>query len=303
MTRTDKLLRPGKAAKILNVSTETLRLWEEGGKLPFAVQRTRGGERRYPAAHVHALADAMRGKTPSEVLATMADMVMMPAEQEISPGITEVRHSDGSVGYWGEPSKIAAARAEQAGYLDPRQMQCVDAPYPNDWRVGEDLAVLSLAHNADGEPSIGQQMTPRCPVIVVTMCVLSGPARGQLTDIRIPVDTTSAECSRIVSSLVGYNVRKPPKDAPPFTLDLLQKLMREHVYLATISARSVDMDWGFAPPGVTHEVTFKRVENLAEVDPKLPLTFINERPPAEPVRAFVGIDDDVDDWGEGDDDF
>ena len=50
-------LRAGQVGELLQVSAGTVAAWSKAGLLPF--QRTLGGQRRYPAARIRALADAL----------------------------------------------------------------------------------------------------------------------------------------------------------------------------------------------------------------------------------------------------
>jgi excisionase family DNA binding protein len=51
-------LRPAEVADLLSVSPKTVSRWAKEGKLPF--MKTLGGHRRYPAAEIRELVDALR---------------------------------------------------------------------------------------------------------------------------------------------------------------------------------------------------------------------------------------------------
>jgi excisionase family DNA binding protein len=51
-------LHPAEVADILHVSPKTVSRWAKEGKLPFL--RTLGGHRRYPAAEIRQLAEALQ---------------------------------------------------------------------------------------------------------------------------------------------------------------------------------------------------------------------------------------------------
>ena len=51
-------LRAAEVADILHVSPKTVSRWAKEGKLPFL--KTLGGHRRYPAAEIRQLAEALR---------------------------------------------------------------------------------------------------------------------------------------------------------------------------------------------------------------------------------------------------
>jgi len=51
-------LRAAEVADILHVSPKTVSRWAKDGKLPFL--KTLGGHRRYPAAEIRQLADALQ---------------------------------------------------------------------------------------------------------------------------------------------------------------------------------------------------------------------------------------------------
>ena len=53
-----RYLRTTEVADILQVSPKTVSRWAKDGKLPFL--GTLGGHRRYPAAEIHQLAEALR---------------------------------------------------------------------------------------------------------------------------------------------------------------------------------------------------------------------------------------------------
>ena len=57
-TRASPYLHTAEVADILHVSPKTVARWAKEGKLPFL--KTLGGHRRYPAAEIRQLADALR---------------------------------------------------------------------------------------------------------------------------------------------------------------------------------------------------------------------------------------------------
>jgi molybdopterin-binding protein len=65
----DERLRIGQAASLLGVSVDTLRRWEEDGRV--AVERTAGGQRTVAVAEVHRLLRERRAPRPA-LLATSA---------------------------------------------------------------------------------------------------------------------------------------------------------------------------------------------------------------------------------------
>lgn len=55
---------PGQLAKMFNISTETVRVWERDGKIP-AAGKTPGGHRRFTGRHVDFIARILNVSAPN----------------------------------------------------------------------------------------------------------------------------------------------------------------------------------------------------------------------------------------------
>jgi hypothetical protein len=224
MMTSDSYLRPGQAAQALNVSTETLRLWEVGGKLPFEVQRTEGGERRYPATHVHALADAMSGKTPADVLATMANMQLVPAP----PPPLRFHHAN------------AEARSIASRSLRPLSGPALAVSSPSPWReseIPEEYAVLALAHDEDGWPRIG------CPkgkhgMLVIDLVATGGPLTGLVVPLKIDILGQWPSFEPRIRNWLTHLTDGRFDGTQNLNADSLYETAASGMYLARISTRS-----------------------------------------------------------------
>lgn len=92
---TDGMLRIGQAAALLGVSVDTLRRWEDGGRL--RVERSPGGQRLVPAAevqrllrdrrppHVPLAASSARNRLDAVVTRVVADRAAATVEMQAGP--------------------------------------------------------------------------------------------------------------------------------------------------------------------------------------------------------------------------
>jgi hypothetical protein len=85
------------AARHLHVSATTLKRWEKDGRLPFVVERTAGGHRRYTDSQLDELRQLIRSQrlapasTPSPVVAPQTAVTIRPARSAFSQGWHDLR--------------------------------------------------------------------------------------------------------------------------------------------------------------------------------------------------------------------
>jgi hypothetical protein len=184
--------RASQASRILNISTETLRTWESQGRLPFEVERTPGGQRRYPAAAVNALAEEQRAGRAA-LLSPRVEAARVPAPAQAQPAPTRPAWADGPVREHLAPADALVASG------------CAHMQYPADKMADPAVshyATCALAMDSDGRPQIDQLRTNEgFRYMRIRMGVLDGPLRGRVGDLVLWLNQDYGVEPRTVSHL------------------------------------------------------------------------------------------------------
>lgn len=235
------LLRSAQAARILSVSSETLRLWERDGKLPFDVERTAGGQRRYPAAQVQALSLRIRDAdgAATDVLDAARNMVMVARAQDMGGGVIAEQDGEGGIGYWGglSPNPLS---------VEPDHLHVPDVEIP--WTADEltdGREAVSLAYHSDGAPCAASVAEGRYggQNISIGFAVLTGLHAGRVVDLRLefPPSKRGEVSGQWIEALVGEDMSHGATTA--IDIDELIDLLECQLFQLTIKEVEVDA-WG-----------------------------------------------------------
>ncbi len=245
----NSLLRSADAARILNVSAETLRLWERDGKLPFAVTRTDGGQRRYPAVAVHDLAERIKAGSgdAAQLLASTRGMTMVPTEREIAPGLLELQDGEGGVGHFGAPQK---------NHLVPRKPMVPDAPiaWTDEQLLEAGKEAVTVAYQPDGTACMagGVNHRLRCPSAGIGFAILTGSHVGRIVTMDFDFDGEKRGelAKRWVQALTG----KECSDTEALCKDglALMPVMERMYQMTIIEVAPSPLDFPGNPPALRH---------------------------------------------------
>jgi hypothetical protein len=289
---TPATLRAAEAARILSVSTETLRLWEQGGKLPFEVARTPGGQRCYPAAQIHDLARRIReGGGSSAALDAMQEMVLVPQMQDMGGGVFAEHDGEGGIGYWGGMSRRGQSVEPDDPYIDQAAVPQREATMP------EGVAMVSLAYFSDGTPCLAGTDQSRYggQSVSIGLAITGGAHAGRVATLRLDFceGRRGEAARRWLAALVGDEIAAQAR----VDVDVLAEAFAPRIYALGISERAAD-PFGFE--GVRRELTIGQLYGQHEIEPSGTL---QQLPGADAPAPETRPDFDLmDDFGDEDED-